>query len=347
MQYRTLGTTDLKVSSICLGTMTWGNQNTEAEAHEQLDYALNEGVNFIDTAESYPIPPSEETQGDTERFIGTWIASRGNREKFILASKVAGRSKERAYIRGEELRLNKKHITLALEASLSRLKTDYLDLYQLHWPERKTNFFGALGYTHDPEDDAIELQETLEVLKEIVASGKVRYVGVSNETPWGVMHALELAQVHNLPRIQSIQNPYHLLNRTYEIGLSEISIREQVSLLAYSPLAMGVLSGKYLDGVLPAGSRFALSERNSARYNPPRAQDSIRAYVALAEKHGLDPAQMALAFVHGRDFVTSTIIGAATMAQLKSDIAAADVTLSPDVLAEIDAIHHQAPNLAW
>lgn len=347
MRYTTLGTTDIKISELCLGTMTWGRQNTEAEAHEQLDYALEHGINFIDTAESYPIPPKPELQGDTERFIGSWIASRNNREKFILASKVAGRSQERAYIRGEELRLNRKHINLAIDASLARLRTDYIDLYQLHWPERATNYFGKLGYEHNPHDDAIELEETLGVLADLISAGKIRHIGVSNETPWGVMHALRLAEQNGLPRIESIQNPYHLLNRTYEIGLSEISIRERCGLLAYSPLAMGVLTGKYQDGAVPAGSRFAISERNRDRYNPPRAHAAITAYLDLAEKHGLDPAQLAIAFVMSRDFVTSTIIGATSMEQLKTDIGAADITLAPDVLAVIDEIHHQFPNPAW
>lgn len=347
MRYTPLGTTDIEVSAVCLGTMTWGRQNTEADAHEQLDYALERGINFIDTAESYPIPPKPELQGDTERFIGSWITARGNRERFILASKVAGRSQERAYIRGEELRLNRKHINLAIDASLARLKTDYIDLYQLHWPERTTNYFGALGYQHNPNDDAIELEDTLGVLADLITAGKIRHIGVSNETPWGVMHTLALAEQKGLPRIESIQNPYHLLNRTYEIGLSEISLREHCSLLAYSPLAMGVLTGKYRDGAVPSGSRFAISERNRDRYNPPRAQSAINAYLDLAHAHNLDPAQLAIAFVMSRDFVTSTIIGATSLEQLKTDIDATDTTLPPDVLAAIDEIHHRAPNPAW
>lgn len=348
MQYRPLGTTDLTISSISLGTMTWGTQNTEAEAHEQLDYALAAGVNFIDTAEFYPVtPPSPETQGSTERYIGTWLARRKNRDRFYLASKVTGRSEANAYIRGEELRLNRKHIVAALESSLTRLQTDYLDLYQLHWPERKTNYFGKLGYEHDPEDDAIELEETLSVLADLRKEGKIRHIGVSNETPWGVMHALELHKYQGLPRIESIQNPYHLTNRTYEIGLAEISLRERVSLLAYSPLAMGTLTGKYLDGARPEGARFSIMERNRARYNPDRVQEAIRAYVELAHAHDLDPATMALAFVASRDFTTSTIIGATTMAQLKTAIAAGDVALTPEILEAINDIHHRAPNLAW
>lgn len=328
--------------------MTWGTQNTEAEAHEQLDYALSRGVNFIDTAEFYPVtPPSAETQGLTEQYIGTWIASRKNRGQFYLASKVTGRSEASAYIRGEELRLNRKHIESAIETSLTRLQTDYLDLYQLHWPERKTNYFGKLGYTHDPHDDDIELEETLGVLADLQKEGKIRHVGVSNESPWGLMHALELHKYKGLPRVESIQNTYHLANRMSEIGISEIALREHVSFLAYSPLAMGVLTGKYLDDARPEGARFSIMERNSARYNPERVQEAVRAYVALAHEFNLDPAQMAITFAISRDFITSTIIGATTMEQLKTAIDAADVELSPEVLERIDEIHHRAPNLAW
>lgn len=348
MQYRTLGTTDLKVSTITLGTMTWGTQNTEAEAHEQLDYALECGINFIDTAEFYPVtPPSPETQGSTERYIGSWIASRKNRDQFALASKVTGRSEANSYVRGEELRLNKKHITAALESSLERLQTDYLDLYQLHWPERQTNYFGKLGYEHAPREDDIELAETLGVLAELQQAGKIRHIGVSNESPWGLMHALELHKYHELPRVESIQNTYHLANRMSEIGISEIALREQVSFLAYSPLAMGVLTGKYLDGARPEGARFTRMERNSARYNPDRVQEAVRAYVDLAAEFDLDPATMAIAFALSRDFITSTIIGATTMEQLKTAIDAADVVLSPELIEHINEIHHRAPNLAW
>lgn len=343
MQYRPLGTSGLNVSVICLGTMTWGQQNSEKEAHEQMDYALTQGINFFDTAEMYPVPPVKETYGRTEEYIGTWFAARKNRDKVMLATKVFGRSERFNYARDEQTRLNHKHITAALEASLKRLKTDYVDLYQLHFPDRSVNAFGQLGYVHMPEEQSIPFEETLGVLQDLVEAGKIRHIGVSNETPYGVMSYLNLAQTKHYPRIQSVQNPYSLLNRSYEIGLAEVSIRQQCGLLAYSPLGMGVLSGKYVGGKMPEGSRLQLFPYFQ-RYSKANGERATETYVKIAQGAGLDPAQMALAFVNQQSFVTSNIIGATTMEQLKSNIASINVKLSPDVLAAIDIIHHDIPN---
>jgi len=346
MEYRRLGQTDIDVSAICLGTMTWGQQNTEAEAHAQLDYALEAGVNFIDTAELYAVPARGETQGLTEQYIGTWLKQRGTRGRVVLASKVVGPSEDwLPHIRGGQARLDRKNIEAALDASLRRLQTDYLDLYQLHWPDRKTNFFGRLGYEHDPDDRPVPIEETLTVLDDLVKAGKVRHIGLSNETPWGVMSFLETAERLGLPRVVSVQNPYSLLNRTYEIGLAEISIREQAGLLAYSPLAFGALSGKYLGGAQPAGARLTLFP-DYTRYSSPNAVAATERYVELARDHGLDPAQMALAYVNTRPFLTSTIVGATSLEQLESNIASIDVTLSDGLLADIERIHELYPNPA-
>jgi len=337
MEQRRLGRTDLQVSSLCLGTMTYGEQNSEADAHAQLDYALANGVNFIDTAEMYPVPPKAKTQGLTEQYIGSWIKARANRDKFILASKVAGPSFD--YIRNGDLRLDRKNIVAALDASLKRLNTDYIDLYQLHWPERRTNYFGQLNYAHDEsEPHWTELTETLQVLDEQIKAGKIRHVGLSNETPWGTMKYLALAEQYNLPRMATIQNPYSLLNRSFEVGLAEISHREDIGLLAYSPLGFGVLSGKYLGETWPADGRLTLFERFQ-RYTNEAGTSATRAYVELAQDHKLDPAQMALAFVTGRSFVSSNIIGATTMDQLRSNIASASLVLSADVMEEFENIH--------
>ncbi len=342
MQYRPLGQTDLQVSLIGLGTMTWGQQNSEAEAHQQLDYALDQGVNFIDTAEMYSVPTRAETQGSTETIIGSWLAARGNRDKVVLTTKVSGRSSGMSYLRGGP-KLDRANIEAALEASLTRLQTDYLDVYQVHWPDRQTNYFGQLDYQHDADAEHIEIADTLAVLAELVAAGKVRHIGVSNETPWGTMRWLQAAQDMNLPRIVSIQNPYNLLNRSFEIGLAEVSHREQVGLLAYSPLGFGTLSGKYLDG--SAGDKDRINQfPQFARYIKPQGVAATREYVQLARDSGLDPAQMALAFVNLRPFLTSTIIGATTMAQLQSNIASVDVSLNDTVLEEIQAIHGRFPN---
>jgi aryl-alcohol dehydrogenase-like predicted oxidoreductase len=344
MKYTTLGDSGIRVSRICLGTMTYGEQNTEAEAHEQLDYAFEQGVNFIDTAELYPVPPIAETQGRTEQYIGTWLQSRHHRDQVILATKVTGPGDWVDYFRDGRPRLDRKNIEAALDASLHRLQTDYIDLYQLHWPDRSTNFFGQLGYSHGSDDpDTVPIEETLKVLNDLVRAGKIRAIGVSNETPWGVMQYLELARRHEWPNVVSIQNPYNLLNRTFEIGLGEIADREGVGLLAYSPLAFGVLSGKYGDGARPTGARLTLFERFD-RYSNPQAEDATAEYVALARAHGLDPAQMALAYVNSRPFLTSNIIGATTMAQLAANIASIDLDLPPEVLEGIEAIHTRQPN---
>jgi len=343
MQQRQLGQTDLKVSALCLGTMTFGEQNTEGQAHAQLDRALEAGINFIDTAEMYPVPPLAETQGRTEQYIGSWLAARGGRDRVILATKVAGPAAWLSYLRGGKTRLDRPNIEAAIDSSLKRLRTDYIDLYQLHWPDRETNYFGQLGYRHSAEDRSVPLLATLEVLADLVAAGKVRSIGLSNETPWGTMRMLQLAEARGLPRPVSIQNPYNLLNRTFEIGLAEIAIREECGLLAYSPLAFGVLSGKYLDGARPAGARLTLFERFD-RYSNPQAEAAAAQYVALARRHDLDPAQMALAWVTGRPFVTSNIIGATTMEQLEVDLGSADLQLPAEVTEEIESIHVQQPN---
>ena len=342
MHYRRLGRTDIEVSEICLGTMTFGEQNTESEAHQQLDYAVDQGVNFIDAAEMYPVPPKAETYGRTESYIGTWLERRP-RDKLIIATKVAGPGGHLAHVPGSPYRLNEKHIRRAVEDSLKRLRTDYVDLYQVHWPDRPTNRFGQLGYVHEEDPDAVPIEETLGALARLVEEGKVRYLGVSNETPWGVMQYLNAAEKLGLPRIVSIQNPYSLLNRSFEVGLTEVAIREDVSLLAYSPLAFGVLSGKYLGGARPPGSRVTLFDRFK-RYSAPHVEAIVALYVDVANRHGLDPAQMAIAFLLTRPYLASAIIGATKIEQLKTDIAAADLKLSAEVIAEIEQIHLQHSN---
>ncbi len=344
MRYTTLGRTDIRVSRICLGTMTFGEQNTEAEAHAQLDLAFERGVNFLDTAEMYPVPPRADTQGRTESYIGTWLRKTGLRDRVVLATKVAGPADWLPYLRGGP-RLSAEHVHRALEDSLRRLQTDYVDLYQVHWPERKTNFFGELGYVHRPQADGIPIEETLEALAGLVASGKVRAIGVSNETPWGVMQYLMLAERNGWPRIVSIQNPYNLLNRSFEVGLAEFAHREAVGLLAYSPLAFGVLTGKYLGGARPAGARLTRFSRFD-RYSGPRVERAVARYVELARRYALSPAQMALAYVNDRPFVTANIIGATNLDQLREDLASIDLDLPPEVTAGIEAIHAECPNIA-
>ncbi len=345
MKYYKLGRTDIEVSEICLGTMTFGEQNSEKEGHEQLDYAIEHGVNFIDTAELYSVPGRAETQGSTERIIGTWIKNRSDRDKIILATKVTGPSVGLSYIRNP-LKFTREQINTALEGSLKRLQTDYVDLYQLHWPERKTNFFGKLGYKHDPNDPWEDnFLEVLEVLKDLIASGKVRHVGISNETPWGAMRWLYLAEQQGLPRMISIQNPYSLLNRTYEVGLSEVSLREDLSLLVYSPMAFGWLSGKYHKGIDKPADRVN-QFKNLSRYNGELSKKATAEYLKIAEKHNISLAQMSLAFVNSRDFVTSNIIGATTMEQLKENIGSADLQLSSEILKEIETVHNTIPNPA-
>lgn len=344
MLYRKLGRTDLNVSALCLGTMTWGEQNTQDEAFAQIDRAAEQGINFMDAAEMYPVPPREETYGETERIIGNYFKTRGSRDQWILTSKVAGPGNNISHIRDSNLKHNRQHITAALEGSLKRLQTDRIDVYQLHWPDRETNFFGKLGYVHS-DKDFTPLEETLEVLDELVRAGKIRYIGLSNETPWGTMSFLQLAEQRGWPRAVSIQNPYNLLNRSFEIGLAEIAIREQCGLLAYSPLAFGMLTGKYAKGAKPEGARLSLFSR-FARYNNPETVRACEQYVQLAKEHGLDAAQMALAYVTSRPFVTSNIIGATSIEQLESNLGSMNLALSEEVVAGIEAIHKSQPNPA-
>jgi len=344
MEYRTLGDTGVDVSVICLGTMTYGEQNNEAEGHAQLDYAFEHGINFIDTAELYAFPASAETCGRTEQIIGSWIQSRGVRDQIILATKIAGPGPDWIdHIRGGNSRFDRTNIETALDGSLRRLRTDYIDLYQLHWPERKTNFFGHLGYQHNEPDNFTPIEETLRVLGELVTRGKIRYIGLSNETQWGVMMFIETAERLGLPRAVSVQNPYNLLNRTFEIGLAEIAHRESTGLLAYSPLAFGILSGKYLLGRADDRSRLKRFS-GFTRYDSEQAQAATRDYVQLAIDHDLDPGQMALAWVNSRSFLTSNIIGATTMEQLKKNIASVTVRLSAELREGIEAIHQRFPN---
>lgn len=344
MKYIKIPNTDLEVSEICLGSMNWGQQNTEEEAHEQLDYALSQGINFVDTAEMYPIPPDRTKQGTTEKYIGTWLEKTGNRKKIILASKICVSPDITTREVGAVPHYDSKSIREAIEGSLSRLKTDYLDIYQIHWPERNTNFFGVRGYIYDGKDESTSIEETLEVLNELVNEGKVRYIGVSNETPWGVSEYLRIAKEKGYPRIITIQNQYSLINRTFEIGLAEITLKENVGLLTYSPLSMGVLSGKYLNGAKPEKARFTITEHNIERYNPEQAQTAIARYVEIAKKHHLDPSQMAISFVLSRPFNTSVIIGARTMEQLASDIKSIDLILSDDILEEIETVYKEIPD---
>ncbi|PYC20464.1 NADP(H)-dependent aldo-keto reductase [Aquipseudomonas alcaligenes] len=344
MEYRQLGRSDLQVSALCLGSMTWGEQNSEAEGFAQIDRARACGINFLDTAEMYPVPPRRDTYGATERIIGNYFKARGNRADWVLASKVAGPGNGIDYIRGGQLKHNRRHIVAALDDSLKRLQTDWIDLYQLHWPERSTNFFGQLGYRHQ-EQDFTPLQETLEVLGEQVKTGKIRHIGLSNETAWGAMKYLQLADSLGLPRAVSIQNPYNLLNRSFEVGLAEVAMREQCGLLAYSPLAFGMLTGKYENGARPANARITLFSR-FARYTNPQAIAACSRYVTLAKEHGLDPAQMALAFVTRQPFVTSNIIGATSLEQLESNLGSLSLELSDELLAAIEAIHREQPNPA-
>lgn len=348
VDYRELGRSGIRVSPITLGTMTWGRQNTEAEGHAQLDHALDAGVNLIDTAESYPIPSNSETQGATERIIGTWIKARGNRDKFVLASKVSGPSGN-TWLRndGSLPRLDAKNINEAIDKSLARLQTDYIDLYQLHWPQRKVPLFGS--GTHAPsrggDNSEVPIEATLEALWDLVKAGKVRHIGLSNETAWGLSRFLHVSQTTGAPRVVSVQNAYNLLNRTYETGLAEFHDREQVGLLAYSPLAQGFLTGKYQRGARPANARVTLFERGQ-RYQKPGTEEAIDKYLEIARDFGLDPAQLAIAYVASRPFVTSAIIGATSISQLGADLGALDVTVTPEIEARIDAVHQLHGNPA-
>ncbi len=344
MQYRPLGRTGITVSSVCLGTMTWGSQNSEAEAHAQIDFALDRGITFVDTAEMYPVTPwLQETKGRTEEYIGTWLARSGGRDRIVLASKVSG--PERAGIsRGVVARLDRRGIEAAINGSLRRLQSDYLDLYQLHWPDRAVPAFGARGFQRiEDAPETVPIAETLGVLADLVQAGKIRAFGVSNETAWGVGEFLRVGREQGLPRIASIQNAYSLLNRTFEIGLAEFALRDDVGLLAYSPLAAGNLSGKYLGGVVPPGSRADVAKQ-FVRYQVPQQPDASARYVALAHAFGLAPVTLALAFVHSRPFVTSAIIGATSLEQLAADIDGSLVTLSAEVLAGIETIQREYPD---
>ncbi len=345
MKYNKLGRTDLDVSLICLGTMTWGRQNTEEEGHEQMDYALEQGVNFFDTAEMYSIPPSEETYGRTEEIIGTWFAKSGNRDKVILASKIAGPALP--WIRGGNAKIDRQNITQALEASLKRLQSDYIDLYQLHWPNRGSYHFSQYwGYAPkiDKQQERDNFLEVLQVFEELIKEGKIRNIGLSNETAWGTMKWLRLSEEQDLPRMASIQNEYSLLCREFDTDLHEVAVAEDCGLLAWSPLGGGMLSGKYLDGARPKGSRWDIEQRFLQR-DTQRANGAVKAYLDVAKKHGLDVCQMALAFVNQRPFVTANIIGATSMEQLKTNIASVDVTLSVECMDDIDAIHREYPRV--
>ena len=342
MNYKKLGNTDLDVSTICLGTMTWGEQNTQDEGFEQMDYALSKGVNFWDTAELYAIPPKEKTYGKTEEIIGNWFEKSKKRNKVILATKIAGPGLN--WIREGNNQYNDKNLNEAVNASLKRLKTDYIDLYQLHWPERKSNFFGRLGYQHKDENDWNKFEDILSSFDKIIKSGKVRHIGLSNETAWGLSKFLEISKLNNLPRIVSVQNPYSLLNRTYEIGLAEVSIREKSGLLAYSPLAFGYLSGKYRNGEFPSNSRMKLFGDKFVRYKTENGQLAVEKYYEIANKYELNFAQMSLKFCEVQPFMTSVIIGATTMDQLKTDIESVNINLTDEVINEINEIQKIYPN---
>jgi len=342
MNYKKLGNTDLKVSTICLGTMTWGEQNTQEEGFQQMDYALNEGINFWDTAELYAIPPKKNTYGKTEEIIGNWFKKSKKRSEVILATKVSGPGLN--WIRNGKNQYDKKNLNDAVNQSLKRLKTDYIDLYQLHWPERKTNYFGKLGYLHKEDNEWNQFEDILVALNEIIKDGKIRYIGISNESAWGLGKFLEIAKIKNLPRVMSVQNPYNLLNRTYEVSLAEISIREQSGLLAYSPLAFGFLTGKYRNGKLPDKSRMKLFGNQFPRYKTPNTSTAIEEYYKISKKHGLNFAQMSLKFCELQPFVTSVIIGATTMEQLKTDIESVNVNLNDEVIKQINEVQKIYPN---
>ena len=344
MNFKKLGNTDLKVSSICLGTMTWGEQNTQKDAFEQMDYAVDQGINFFDTAELYAVPPNKKTYGKTEEIIGNWFKQKNNREKIVLATKISGPGL--SWIRDGGLQYTEKNIKKAIDDSLKRLKTDFIDLYQLHWPERNTNYFGRLGYEHTEEKKWNDFKSILEILKKFISQGKIRYIGLSNETAWGLSKFLEISKIFELPKMMSVQNPYNLLNRTYEIGLAEISIREKSGLLAYSPLAFGFLSGKYRNNNLPEGSRMKLFEDFFTRYKSNNATKAIEDYYKIAKKYNLSLAQMSLAFINSRSFVTSNIIGATTMEQLKENVGSLNIKIDKEIIQEINSIHKNNPNPA-
>jgi aryl-alcohol dehydrogenase-like predicted oxidoreductase len=342
MNYRKLGNTDLNVSTMCLGTMTWGEQNTQEEGFEQMSYSLDQGINFWDTAEIYAIPPKKDTYGKTEEIIGNWFKKNKKRDKIILASKIAGPGL--SWIRNGKSEYNRKNLIDATNSSLKRLKTDYIDLYQLHWPERKTNYFGQLGYEHNEKNNWNQFEEILIALDELIKSGKIKYIGISNETAWGLSKFLEISKLKGLPKMMSVQNPYNLLNRTYEVGLAEISIREKSGLLAYSPLASGILSGKYRNGNLPDGSRMKLFGDRFPRYKTINATGAIEEYYKISKKYNLDLSQMSLKFCEIQPFMTSIIIGATTMEQLKTDVESVNVNLSNEIIKEINEVQKKYPN---
>ncbi|MDX1281826.1 NADP(H)-dependent aldo-keto reductase [Shewanella colwelliana] len=335
MDYRRLPHSSLDVSELCLGTMTWGEQNTQNEAFEQLDYAIGEGINFIDTAEMYPVPPKAETQGETERILGNYLKSRGNRDNLVIATKVSAPGGKSDYIR-PNMALDWRNIHQAVDDSLSRLQVDTIDLYQLHWPDRNTNFFGELFYQQQDSEKLTPILDTLEALADLISAGKIRYIGVSNETSWGLMKYLQLAEKHDLPRIISVQNPYNLLNRSFEVGMAEIAHREELPLLAYSPLAFGALSGKYLNDQWPEGARLTLFKRFARYTGSQMALEATQAYVELAREFNISPAQMALAFVNSRQFVASNIIGATSLTQLKENIDSVNVSLSEPLMSRLN-----------
>lgn len=343
MKYTNLPNTNLKVSKICLGSMTWGQQNTEAEGHSQIDFALEKGINFIDTAEMYSVPSNPKTQGSTERIIGSWLKKSGKRDSIVLASKIAGPGDQVSHIR-KNLGFSKEALQHAVDGSLKRLQTDYIDLYQLHWPERNTNFFGKRGYSHEPDEKWEDnFKETLQHLNQLIQEGKIKAVGLSNETPFGLMRFLEEGK-NELPKIATVQNPYSLLNRKDEVGLTEVLHRENVGLLPYSPLGMGTLSGKYLDNS-PANARLTLFPQYG-RYTNEQAVKVTKLYKNLADRFNLSLTHLALAFVNQQKFVTSTIIGATSMEQLAENIKSIEVSLSSEILEEIDKIHEGIPNPA-
>ncbi len=345
MKYTTLGKTNIKVSKICLGTMTWGNQNTQEEGFEQMDYALDQGVNFFDVAELYPVPATPETYADTERIIGNWFKKTGNRDKVVLASKIAGAGDYTAHIRKDGF--SKRAIKEAIEGSLQRLQTDYIDLYQLHWPSRGVNCFGVRDYPYATATKEAENHlEILETLNNFVKEGKIREIGLSNETPWGTMKYLETSEKNNLPRPVTIQNSYSLIHRAYEYGMSEVSMREDIGLLAYSPLAQGVLTGKYIGGKTPEGARGTLFPRFIARYTGEGSQKAVEEYQKIAQENGITLTELSLAFINQLPFVTSNIIGATKMSQLKENIRSIDIHLSDETIKEINEIHNLIPNPA-
>lgn len=344
MKYTTLPNTDIKVSKICLGTMTFGQQNTEAEAHDQLDFALQHGVNFIDTAEMYSTPARAETYGATEKMIGNWFKKSGKRDAVVLATKIGGPNRGLEYMR-DDLHFNAKTLALSIDKSLQRLQTDYIDLYQLHWPERKSNMFGQRGFKIQEDAWQDNIQEVLEALQELIRQGKIKTIGVSNETPWGLMRFMEESRRHQLPKMITIQNPYSLLNRTFEVGLSEVCHRENVGLLAYSPLAFGVLSGKFLTGAAHPNARIHLFPQFS-RYNSQNTREASKKYLQVAQDFGLTLTALSLAFIAQQPFVTSTIIGATNLEQLQENINTIQVTLTPDMLQAIEEVQNSIPDPA-